>query len=550
MGISLAACGAPPPPKTVRVAPRALARATTAETPLPTLSPSHALIHIGHPRVALGKLTKHASNVDDDLVAAVITGLRIGRALDLEQPIDLVAADDAVLFRAALTAEAANLMREKGELDGHGVAHLDFPGRVCEARDRELLCATQAPALRFAPNARASALGAWTSDLHVVMAIPSETPKTEDAAVTHAVTESWRLLLSGTSEVALDVDVRDDGVRVSGTLGFTEAGIVARALLGSSAPAPAAALRRLPADAALVFMTTGATRQDLAGLRDSFVASVKERMVSEDAVSPSSADEISDAFTQLFFTGGPIVGAAGNDRPTLERARVLAPSNQTTRLAARRALKGYWIFGVEEDPERWIAGVKHLMEVDRRAHTTGRAPGNTKTPATSTSAKDSAWDTLTERLLPAPPGFPARTVYVEFVTVPKSPTNKELPYVAHVFVVPDGQRTWIVYAPDVDLARAKARALVDPKTPARPDVEPCIARKASVCVIATLAAAVPFMSTARPEEIEQSAADVERLFDEDTLTPSTFSVVPNGDRAELTATLPWSVVFGLARYVR
>jgi hypothetical protein len=250
--------------------------------------------------------------------------------------------------------------------------------------------------------------------------------------------------------VALDASLATD---LTASLSFrfhSDASPTVHALAGHPGHTAAAspAFWRLPADATMAFFTAGAVAEDLAPLKtvvlDGLAAGLKE------SVCPEESRYLDTRFRALLFTGGPLVVGVGNDLPVLERAlektRGGAKESDSTKQAARggalHALAGWVLVEVDEPGERWTAALREISLADAKfAGCTLPAPPEVAEPMKSTTtapAVTASWH------------LPAGTLHLADRHTPRkdAPAGTRRGYTSHVYVVPDGDRTWIAMGED------------------------------------------------------------------------------------------------------
>ncbi len=276
-----------------------------------------------------------------------------------------------------------------------------------------------------------------------------------------------------------------------------------RALLGAGAPSapPPPAFERLPRDASFAWYGRGAAPGDLAPLRASLLGSLRT-WLEDDGYTPAAIDTQLEPF-QRILTGGSWVVAHGL---RLDAARAAldayADSGKTTvsgRTKARGAMQGWMIGAVEEPSQGWIDSLRELVKNDP-VKPTGK-PRRKRDPN-----KESTRLTLA----PVPPALqlPAGTLHMEAHVTQNpdwtlaqqkkakagqaAPSDPVVPHTVHVFVVPDGARTWFAAAEDPALAASEVRGSLagaaDAGTlKARPDLDVLRAMPASTAGFVSVA---------------------------------------------------------------
>lgn len=198
----------------------------------------------------------------------------------------------------------------------------------------------------------------------------------------------------------------------------------------------AASFARLPKDSAVAMHGHAANAQALAPLRDEFLKTFRGEMV-EDGYDSALLDTFNANVSSLFFTGGSYAFAYGIDRAAAEKAVAAYKKDSkkpANRAAAYRSLRGWAMFAVDEPTERWTRGIEEIVrvgnELDRK-----RLGG-----AASVTTADRMSTTMNVAALPA--ALPKGSLHIEIKSRPI--TKDAAPaYTTHLYVVPDGGRTWI-----------------------------------------------------------------------------------------------------------
>ncbi|MGD0530171.1 MAG: hypothetical protein ABSE49_33865, partial [Polyangiaceae bacterium] len=293
-------------------------------------------------------------------------------------------------------------------------------------------------------------------------------------------------------------------VRVSTT--FVDwASPLTRALVGAGTPAapPPAAFERLPRDAACAFYGRGEIWEDLQPLRGKLVDSLRE-WLADDGYTPAAIDTQLLPF-QRILTGGPWVAAAGvrldTARAALDAYADGGKTTETARTRARAAMQGWWVAGVEEASQGWIDDLRALVKND--AVKPSGKPRRKHDPTKETTH-------LVVAPVPAALQLPAGTLHVEAHVAQnpewtraqkknKSPvTDPVIAHTSHIFVVPDGARTWFAVAEDPALAAGAVRASLSGAAEtgtlkSRRDLDPLRAMPASTAGFVSVAS-MAFMS--------------------------------------------------------
>jgi len=238
-----------------------------------------------------------------------------------------------------------------------------------------------------------------------------------------------------------------------------------RALVGAgtpSAPTPAA-FERLPRDASFAWYGRGATPSDLAPLRASLFDSLRT-WLADDGYAPGAIATQLAPFERLALTGGPWVVASGlrldAARAALDAYADAGKTTEAARAKARAAMQGWVIGAVEEPSQGWIDGVRELVKNDAV-----KATGKPR------RKRDPTKESTRLVLAPVPPALqlPAGTLHVEAhvtqnpewtLAQKKASTSVRdpvIPHTMHLFLVPDGARTWLAASEDAALAAREVR---------------------------------------------------------------------------------------------
>lgn len=237
--------------------------------------------------------------------------------------------------------------------------------------------------------------------------------------------------------------------------GFSQA-ISARVPLQS--PSTASFLR-LPKDAAFAMHGHAGNAQALAPMRDEFMRSLRGDLES-DGYDPGLLATFDQRVSELLFTGGSYAFAYGIDRGAAEKALAAYGKDKkkpALRAAAYRSLRGWGMFAVDEPTEKWAKGIEELVrvgnELDRQRN--GGVAITSSTLVKSRNAEDRMSTTLT--VVSAPAVLPKGSLHVE---IRSKPLKKDAPpaYTEHLYVVPDGARTWIGFGEDEAPMLARLRA--------------------------------------------------------------------------------------------
>ncbi len=228
----------------------------------------------------------------------------------------------------------------------------------------------------------------------------------------------------------------------------SDASPLVRALTGhpGRTSAPSAAFWRLPADASMAFFTMGGVAEDLLPLKTALLDGIEAGLT--DTACPDEIHYLDTRLRALFLTGGPLVVGLGNDVPLLEKAleKALAKQSdaakQAARGAARQALAGWVLAEVDEPGERWISALRELTASDAKFAGCAR-------PA-APEVQEPMRSTTTAPAVVASWHLPAGTLHLVDRHVPRkeAPKDTRPAYTSHVYVVPDGDRTWFAMGED------------------------------------------------------------------------------------------------------
>ena len=260
---------------------------------------------------------------------------------------------------------------------------------------------------------------------------------------------------------SLVVEASTDGLALDlrMTMAFTSAtSPLTRALVGQGAPdpQPPAGYAHLPADTSFAWYSRGAAPADLAPLKEAVLGSLSQ-WLADDGFSPSEIATQVAPLRDRMLTGGPWV-LGGGFRVDAARAALDAyvagrSTAAAARAKARAALQGWVLAEVDEPAQPWIDSIRDLVKVDTRKPS-GKPIRVHKPQRDSTHLV----------VVPLPPGLklPDGTLHVEVHTTPnpkwvaaqprKPPPVVTPPRTQHLFVVPDGPRTWMALAEDPAVA--------------------------------------------------------------------------------------------------
>ncbi|WP_437992083.1 hypothetical protein [Sorangium sp. So ce145] len=277
--------------------------------------------------------------------------------------------------------------------------------------------------------------------------------------------------------------------------------------------APPPAFFRLPADTAVAFHTQGASRAELAPLREAVFKALRDDMIDE-GYDEARLDQVLDRLEALALTGGPLVVGAGANGAAAEKALAAYQRDKgapRARKAARLALQGWVLASVEEPAQTWISGVKELLqrgdELDRFKRSA---------PKDGARKDDEDKQHTTHAIVRAPASLPAGTLHVELRS---KPLTKDAPpaHTTHLYVVPAGPRTWLGVSEDDAALVARLRVAVDPGRDegtlgAAPDMDVLRRRGTLAGGLFSLAGLTLLMANGdTPEALDEAAEDLAAL---------------------------------------
>jgi hypothetical protein len=194
-------------------------------------------------------------------------------------------------------------------------------------------------------------------------------------------------------------------------------------------------------------------------MRDEFLHALRDDLES-DGYDPVLLETFNSRVSELFFTGGSYACAYGIDRVAAEKALaayVKDKKKPALRAAAYRSLRGWSMFAVDEPTDRWAKGIEDIVrvgnELDRKRN--GGVAITSSTPVKGRKEEDRTSTILVVATVPAV--LPKGSFHVE---IRSKPLKKDAPpaYTEHLYVVPDGGRTWIGFGEDEAPMLARLRA--------------------------------------------------------------------------------------------
>jgi hypothetical protein len=575
LAVSIASCGGSPPTRapTTPVAAPPQASAVAPAEPAPDVSAVPAprglafTAHLAHPRRTIEQLTSAlgslaalfagGAKLDPESLVSMAAGAPVGPLVDVDQPMDFAVSDiegegatkiagAAVLLDPA--AARATLERYyRWTPTGPGVVRLeprddapdDASPRPCmltvahPAPATRLVCGVSVSAVRhLGPYlARTMPRVASSDDLRLELFVrelraANKKDKAADDAATSDATD--KIFEQAADQLAQDVgslvlEASSDGTTLDLKLTSSFAGAgspFTRALLGQGAAAAGAPplFDRLPHDASFAWYGRGASAADLAPLRATLLDGFRQ-WAADDGYSDRQIETQLAPFQQLLLVGGPWAVAAGH-RTDAARAALDAYSagakNAAARAKARAALQGWVVAGVEEPAQRWIDGVRSVVQNDA-----------VKPAGKAKRKRDPQKESTKLALTPVPAGvqLPAGTLHVEARVTQNAAwlakqkkansgaTDVVVPHTMHLFVVPDGGRTWFAVSEDPALAAAEVRAsltgAIDSVTlKTRTDLDPLRAQPASLAGFLSVAGLAMWTATDSSDEGLRKARDM------------------------------------------
>jgi hypothetical protein len=493
---------------------------------VPTPDGLSATLHLSHPKATADELASLlgsspwlallGTKLDAGELATMAAGAPVGPLLDLDQPMDFAISDIDSDDRRPMMAGAAILTNPEAAretLARYFTLEPTFPGIVrLQPRDDAPDGATPRPCMMALSASSVTRLVCGldkSSLLHLGPYLTRTMPGIASGAdlrfevFMHGVhlprSGETRVLTAGGSVVvdggapdpsdemvnalfdkmsedlgSLVIEASTDGLALDlrMTAAFASAtSPLTRALVGQGIPdpLPPAACARLPGDTSLAWYSRGAARADLAPLKDAVLASLAQ-WLTDDGYSPAEIEAQTAPIRQMVLTGGPWVLGGGFRVDAARTALDAYVAGRSTTLAARNraraAMQGWILAEVDEPSQAWIDSIRALVKIDAKKPS-GKPLRTHKPQRDSTS--------LVVVPLPATLKLPDGTLHVEIRTTPnakwlaaqprKPPPVPSPPRTQHLFIVPDGSRTWMAIAEDPALAAAEVRAALDPAAP-------------------------------------------------------------------------------------
>jgi hypothetical protein len=230
-----------------------------------------------------------------------------------------------------------------------------------------------------------------------------------------------------------------------------------------SAPVPlqspsTASFLRMPKDSVVAVHGHASNVQALTPMRDEFLRAFHGDMET-DGYDPVLLEKFNKELSALFFTGGSYAMAYGIDRLAAEKALTAYAKDKkkpALRTAAFQSLHGWSMFAVDESTDRWTKGIEEIVhtgnELDKKRNG-GVTPSSG--PIKGRKGDERVSTTLVVAIPPAL--LPKGSLHVE---IRSRPIAKDAPPASttHLYVVPDGSRTWIGMSEDETPLLARLRA--------------------------------------------------------------------------------------------
>lgn len=278
-----------------------------------------------------------------------------------------------------------------------------------------------------------------------------------------------------------------------------------------------ASFLRLPKDSVIAMHGHAGNAQALVPLRDQFMRAFSAEMVN-DGYDPAMLETFNKQVSNLFFTGGSYSLAYGIDRAGAEKALeayAKDPKKPALRAAAFKSLRGWSMFAVDEPAEKWAKGIEELVrvgnELDRK-----RNGGVAITSSTPVKGRNDDERMTTTMVVVAPPAaLPKGSVHVE---IRAKPLKKDAPpaYTKHLYVMPEGGRTWIGVgedeAPMLARLRAAREGISEQTIAGVPELANAASQGAVAAGFFSLAGgALLFLDDDRDEMLDKAVDEVEDL---------------------------------------
>lgn len=467
-------------------------------------------VHVAHPRVVFDKvatvlgslstLLPSIGKVDLDSAVAAAAGAPIGAAIDLDQPVDLAMSDwggdggpkvagAVALVPTPAARETLERFYKTAETDAHVVRLTprdDAPEgaspRPCAilpayGGGARLVCGeTDKAVLHLGPYlTRTMTRTTSNDDLRVEVFVrelrgskstPADAPKPDKDPGDQLVDDLVDKLSADVGSIVIEASSRGGSLDAKVTAGFASStSALTRAILGLGTPgAPPELFDRLPKDASAAWFGRGASPADLEPLRSALVESLRQWSI-DDGYPPAVTDAQIAPLLPVVLTGGPWALATGarvdDARSALDAYVATSKTTDAARLKARPNRASWLVAGVDEPAQRWIDAARSLAKSD-----------DVKPTVKPTRVRDPQKESMSLDVRPTAPALhlPAGTLHLEARVTPNakwlakrkkdklSVADATLAHSIHVFIVPDGTRTWLAAAEDPALAATEVLA--------------------------------------------------------------------------------------------
>lgn len=487
-------------------------------------------------------------------LAKVFLGRALAASIDLRQPVDIVQVGQDEDSRFVVSMALVDLDQARTTLANdfaisrrHGALVLEptRPGAdgklggdaACEIRAARgaapyrLVCGPRDALPRYAPwAARALAADAPTSDVWLGMADVSNATFLRDKPPPDMDAEErfgWRVgvgLFRTVHRFGVGLDLGDRVLHASLDIQVDAPRSVLQVeLLGQPGRAGTAppAFFRLPADTGIAFYSLGADPARARRAATPFFHEFVQTFAAE--IDPANIVPLENELDALFFTGGPSIAAYGLDidaaRPALHKVLEKETLATADLAQAMDATQGWAIFEVDEPAARWKSG---LNEIDHLSQRVVHAPGATQGGAPAGKLDRSTTTTLPVAIRPRE-HLPAGSLHLHNSTfanpayTPKPGEDPVVPHESDLYIAPDGDRTWIVWAGHNAVALEKLHTVLtgkrDKTLGGRKDLTGIASLRGNVVGFASLAAGTSLaLSADSRQDVELSRYLVDTLW--------------------------------------
>ncbi|AKT37585.1 hypothetical protein [Chondromyces crocatus] len=422
----------------------------------------------------LGAVLTTVGQLGPEYLAELALGPALANVVDLEKPIDVAilgtTLDELVFSLSVAERDVPRihdrfiLRRERGMMRVAGVRAVRSASErlpVACALDlatpgggAHLVCSSKEKALVAAPYLTQVVAGEPVdADVRLEFPFPREalalaakqngvrpgTPRGEGGSDVGGMVSS--LFEGFAADVAgASIDLRRAGQDIEVGLGLRFSGRqspLALALVTAAGTelSPPPSFFRLPRDVGVAFHSQGASSEALTLLRE-WVPRLL--FTGSDERDEMSEEGLVGRLGTLLLSGGPFVLGAGVDRPAVEQALTTygqQKPSQRSGEAARRALAGWALVGIEHPPESWVAQLQKAIQLGREGGGVGQNPAK---PAKGVGRREPSVVVVGRPVV----ALPAGTVHIEVRTTPLTKAGPAT-RTSHVYAVPDGQRLWL-----------------------------------------------------------------------------------------------------------